>query len=93
LFIDNPIVIQVKGRQAVTYSPIGYYCEVCGSEIYLGIEEVANTSKPKPKEGPPMPYRHVICGCRWQRVHVRGLPKTAKEWISFWQPWSPDPSG
>ena len=22
-----------------------------------------------------MPYRHVICGCRWQRVHVR---KTAQ---------------
>jgi hypothetical protein len=66
LFSDKPIVIQVSGDRRITYSPIGYRCERCASEIYLGIEDVSNTSKPKPNENRQAAYRHVHCKCRWQ---------------------------
>jgi len=87
LFIDR--VIQVSDRAKVTYSPIGYHCKNCGIEIHIGTEDVSHTSKPKYSEYAGSPFRHVICKCRWQRVHVRDLPKTGKQWISFWRPWSP----
>jgi hypothetical protein len=89
VFFDEPKVIQVHGRQAVAYSPIGHYCESCGTEIHVGVEHLTTSSKPKILDKNRTPIRHVVCKCRWQRVHIRDLPKSARQWISFWRPWSP----
>ena len=92
MFFD-PTVIQVNGRHAVTYGPIGHYCEACGFEIHVGVEHLASHSKLRISEKERSPYRHVQCKCRWQRVHIRDLPKTTGQWMSFWRPWSPFMAG